>query len=173
MFSDWVDQVLQSSPVPVLIVKPRWEDDGPQAIDTLPIRRILLPTTGSEINRNASEIAFEIANDDDAVVDVIHIVEPSDTWAEIGDEHATDLAEDILAAEAKIGLAAGAIVHTQALVTELPLARVVIDRAKSCGADLIVLRSDVKPTTRRAFLGHEVDDILREAPCPVAVITRG
>ncbi len=173
MFSDWVDQVLQSSPVPVLIVSSRWEDDGPQAIDTLPIRRILLPTTGSEINRNASEIAFEIANDDDAVVDVIHIVEPSDTWAEIGDEHATDLAEDILAAEAKIGLAAGAIVHTQALVTEQPLARVVIDRARSCGADLIVLRSDVKPTTRRAFLGHEIDDILREAPCPVAVITRG
>lgn len=173
MFSDWVDQVLQSSPVPVLIVSSRWADDAPEVIDTLPIRRILLPTTGSEVNRNASELAFEIANDDDAIVDVIHVVEPSDTWADaVGDDHARELAEEILAAEAALGLSAGAIVHTSALVTAEPLPRVVVDRARACGADLIVLRSDVKPTTRRAFLGHEIDDILREAPCPVAVITR-
>lgn len=179
LFSAWVDRVLQSSPVPVLVVSSRWDADADGRIETLPIRRILLPTTGSEVNRAASEVAFEIANDDDAVVDVIHVVEPptggwGDTGAGTGEgDRARQLAEDILAAEAKIGLSAGAVVHTEPVISDAPLQQVILDRARGRGADLIVLRSDVKPTTRRAFLGHEVDAILRDAPCPVAVITRG
>ncbi len=62
--------------------------------------------------------------------------------------------------------------HTNVVLTDRPFSRVVVDRARETSADLIVLQSQVRPISRRAFLGHEVDDILRRSPCPVALITR-
>ena len=63
-------------------------------------------------------------------------------------------------------------VRTDVRISDEPLARVVADAARAIRATLVVIRSDVQPVTRRAFLGHELDQLLREAPCPVLVITR-
>jgi nucleotide-binding universal stress UspA family protein len=176
LFTGWVDEVLQSSEVPVLLVSSRFTQDSAAPIESLPIRRILLPSSGGEMNRSAAEIAFEVAGGGDAVVDVVHVVEPpTEAWSDTGageTDRARELAEEVLAAEAVIGLSAGANVHTEAIMSEAPFSRVVIERARETEADLIVLQSEVRPVSRRAFLGHDVDDILRRSPCPVAVITR-
>ncbi|HUG86126.1 MAG TPA: cation:proton antiporter [Euzebya sp.] len=176
LFSGWVDEVLQASPVPVLLVSSRFGQDATEAIAAHPMHRILLPSNGAEPNRSAAEIAFEIAGDDQAMVDVIHVFEPpTSAWSETGageTDRARQLAEEVLAAEATVGLAAGALLHTEAILTDVPFSRVVVDRARETDADLVVLQSQVRPISRRAFLGHDVDDILRRSPCPVAVITR-
>lgn len=180
LFTGWVDEVLQSSPVPVLLVSSRFAQDTGEVIDAYPLQRLLLPSTGGEANRSAAEIAFAIARGPDdgesAQVDVVHVVEPpTQAWSETGageTDRARQLAEEVLAAEAAVGLAAGATVHAEAVLTDVAYSRVVVDRARETRPDLIVLQSQVRPITRRAFLGHDVDDILRRSPCPVALITR-
>lgn len=176
LFTGWVDEVLQSAQVPVLLVSSRFGQDSGEAIEDLRIHRILLPSSGGEAMREAGEIAFVVGGgDDETLVDLVHVVEPpTSTWSETGagdTDRARELAEEVLAAEAAVGLAAGATVHTTALLTDKAFSRVVVDHARETGTDLIVLQSEVRPVSRRAFLGHDVDDILRRSPCPVAVIT--
>lgn len=177
LFSAFVDRILQDADVPVMIVSSRWPTDAALPDHPVPLRRILLPTGGSETGGHAAEVAFEIANDDDALVDVVTVVAPpQETWAEVNlddVQRARALAEEVLAVVTARGLAAGVRVHAEPLVTDRPREHAIVERARQTGADLIVLASSVQPVTRRAFLGHALDHVLRHAPCPVVVVTRG
>ncbi len=175
LFSATVDRVLMDSPVPLLLVSSRFDDDA-EVLDPRAPERILLVSTGEDINNRAGEIAFAVASDPESVVDVVHVVEPpQSTWAEIDLTEvgrARELADELATKQASVGLAAGVTVRTDVRISDEPLARVVADAARAIRATLVVIRSDVQPVTRRAFLGHELDQLLREAPCPVLVITR-
>ncbi len=175
LFSSTVDRVLMDAPVPVLLVSSRFGDND----EVLPARapeRILLVSSGSDVNNRAGEVAFAVASDPESVVDVVHLVEPpSSTWAEIDLTEvgrARALADELATRQAAVGLAAGVTVRTDVRVSDKPLVEVVTEAALAIRATLIVLRSDVQPVTRRAFLGHEIEALLRTAPCPVLVVTR-
>lgn len=215
LFSGVVDRVLMTSPCPVLLVHSRWAQELDDSLVDVPLTRILLPTTGTDPESRAPEIAYAIATGapatpaatppvsvaadgevaagegsdplaqvgvDQPVVDLVRITDPpAGTWSEAGrarrggDElvsRARLIGEEIATAEAAMGLAMGAEVTTRVEVTDAPKGTVVVDLAERTGASLIVMRSDVQPITRRAFLGHDLDHVLRHAPCPVAVITR-
>ena len=175
LFSATVDRVLMESPVPVLLVSNRF-DEATTVLQPRAPERVLLVSTGEDVNNRAGEIAFAVASDPESVVDVVHVVEPpQSTWSEIDLTEvgrARELADELATKQASVGLAAGVTVRTDVRVSDEPLARVVADAARAIRATLVVIRSDVQPVTRRAFLGHELDQLLREAPCPVLVITR-
>jgi Kef-type K+ transport system membrane component KefB/nucleotide-binding universal stress UspA family protein len=173
-FSTMVDPVVQGSPVPVLVVSARMADDPDTPIDPIPLHRILLPTTGQDADRLAAEVAFAIAEERDMVVDVVHFVERGDDIAILVNEtldHTREIAEGVVAKTGALGMTLGASVHTEVVETSLPVEAAIVERAVATGADLIVLRSEERAVTRRAFLGHGTDHILRNAPCPVAVVT--
>lgn len=175
LFSRTVDRVLQEASVPVLLLSARFEDDD-QVLPPRAPERILLVSSGDDVNNRAGEVAFAVASDPQSVVDVVHLVEPpASTWAEIDLTEvgrAKALGDELATRQASVGLAAGVTVRTDVRVSDEPLARVVAEAANAIRATLIVLRSDVQPVTRRAFLGHEIEALLRTAPCPVLVVTR-
>jgi Kef-type K+ transport system membrane component KefB/nucleotide-binding universal stress UspA family protein len=172
LFKQFVDTIIQGSPCPLLVVSNRAAYDLDRA-KPLALRHILLPVGGTEHDRYAAEVAFSIAHDPDTVVDVVHVVSASEHTTRMGaDEaimHAVDLGEDLVAQIANLGHSTGATVHTDVLVADNP-ANAIVERLRRRG-DLVVLSSGRRPISQRAFFGHSIDHVLREAPCPVAVVS--
>lgn len=173
LFSEVVDRVVQETPCPLMVVSSHYEHQGGQ-LGRIPLRRILLPTVGTEYNRHAAEVAFAIAIEADAFVEVIHVVnEPQldDRFVEQPDlSQAIEIGEEIVDREAEMGRHMGAEVLTRVIVGEEP-ERDIVEIAGEDDVDLIVLGSNLRPVTRRAFFGHRVEYILKTARCPVAVIS--
>jgi nucleotide-binding universal stress UspA family protein len=173
LFNRFVDDIIQNSPCPLMIVSARTEQLA-NHLNLLSLRHILLPINGSENDRYAAEVAFSIArNRADIVVDVVHVVNGPQHTSRLGEEravlHAMELGEDLLSKIAEIGHSMRATVRTDVLVADSP-SNAIIERAQR-RADLIVLSSNRRPVTQRAFFGHGTDHILRESPCPVAVVS--
>ncbi|MGH3923944.1 MAG: universal stress protein, partial [Pseudonocardiaceae bacterium] len=82
---------------------------------------------------------------------------------------AVEMGENLLCKFAELGRSMEAVVLTDVLVADNP-SNAIIARSERRG-DLIVLSSDHRPVTERAFFGHGTDHILREAPCPVVVVS--
>ncbi len=173
LYSEVVDRVVQETPIPVMAVAtPYTDEDLP--LEQKPLRRILLPTVGTQYNRHAAEIAFAIARNRDAVVEIVHVVnEPqlNDRFIEDPDlSQAISIGEEIVDREAEIGRQMGAEVLTTVTVGDRPEADIV-DLASEDDADLVIMGSDMRPVSQRAFFGHRVEYVIQNAPCPVAVIS--
>ncbi|MBW3664368.1 MAG: cation:proton antiporter [Actinobacteria bacterium] len=176
MFSSVVDRLIQEAPCPTVIVSNTPSGDRPEQLPPLNLRRILLPTTGTETTRHAAEIAFRIGRSSDAVVEIVHVVDDRQDR----DHHnpaaygtgrqSVALGEELLAATATLGHQMGTAVRTRLVVGDLP-ERSVIALCESLAIDLVVMSGGVRPVSQRAFLGHRVDHVLRYAPCPVLVAT--
>ena len=82
-------------------------------------------------------------------------------------ESAKELGEDLVGGIADMGHSVGATVHTEVMVAD-HVEEAVVERAER--ADLIVVESNRSPVSQRAFFGHHVDYVLRNAPCPVVVV---
>jgi len=80
-----------------------------------------------------------------------------------------DIGEDLVGKVAEFGEWLEARVRTQVSVAEVP-EQTFIDHVKR-HPGLIVLESIRTPVRQRAFFGHDVDYLLRHAPCPVALIS--
>jgi Kef-type K+ transport system membrane component KefB len=183
LFNQLVDQVVQNAPCATLVVKspvhdsshdpilhpPEPSTDAGEASTTLAqLRHILVPSTGSESSTYAVEIAAALAAQTDAVVTLLNVVHAVQTqpWNE---PSWGELALQILNQQAELGRSLGAKVKTEVLQGN-PEQRI-LRYADQHQVDLIVLGSNARPTTGRAFLGQRVDAILSRAHCPVAVIS--
>lgn len=171
-FGDLVDDIIRDAPCPCMTVHANV--DGVEALESASIQRILLPTTGAEFNRNAAEVAFAIARDRNALVEVIHVVnEPriADRFVEEPDmAEARRIGEEIVDEEAQLGRELGAEVTTRVIVSDEEPEDVIVDLAAENDDDLIVMGASVRPITRRAFLGHTSESIIRNADAAVAVV---
>jgi Kef-type K+ transport system membrane component KefB/nucleotide-binding universal stress UspA family protein len=179
LFETGIDRVLQRTTAPVLAVSANGiRDEGgsgrDQPLDPVPIRRILVPTVGTEYSRHAAEMAFAIATDSNALVEIVHVVDVGRLRELfVGDADLSEsvrLGAEIVDREATLGRQLGASVLTDVLVSEHPT-RAIVGKAAESGADLVVLGSGLRPLSRRAFLGHRAEYVLKNAPCPVAVVT--
>ncbi len=173
LFRDFVDEIIQDTPCPLLVVAVRPDEDQ-QGDGELDLRHILLPVQGTQGDRRAAEVAFWLARDRDMVVDVLHVVSGPhhETLTEVEEDSASEavkMGEDLVNEIADLGHAMGATVHTEVFVAD-QRDDAIVDYARD-RADLIVLVSDHRPVSQRAFFGHETDHILREAPCPVLVVS--
>lgn len=176
LFSDVVDHIIQGAPCPVMVVAlPRDEEPelGVEKPPALDLRRILLPVRGSDSDRPAAEVAFSIARERDVVVDVLHVVtRPEHTRMVHQDEsidEAVEMGEDVVGTIAELGHTLHATVHAEVVVAERA-EEAIVEYARE-RSDLIVMASSTRPISHRAFFGHGTDHILREAPCPVVVVS--
>ena len=142
----------------------------------VPIHRVLLPTVGAEYNRHAPEVAFAIAVDCGALVEVTHIIDRSpleeiDEFVSEPDvSEAITLGEEIVDREIELGRKMGAEVLTNVSLEDRP-GRDIIAQAVENNVDLIILSTKIHQTSRRAFFGHRVEQIVKDAPCPVVVLS--
>jgi nucleotide-binding universal stress UspA family protein len=173
LFERFVDDIIQDSPCSLLIVSAHTSAD-PDRVELLELRHILVPVSGSEKDRYAAEVAFWIARDREIVVDVVHVVSASDHSSRVeayeAIDHAVDLGQDLVHQIADLGHSMGATVHTDVLVADNP-ANAIVDYTRRRRADLVVLSSSRRPVSQRAFFGHSTDHVLRDAACPVAVVS--
>lgn len=174
LFKRFVDDIIQDSPCPLLVVSARASADAdPDRVEPLELRHILVPVRGSDSDRHAAEVAFSIARDREIVVDIVHVVSAAEHSTRVGAyeaiSHAVDLGEDLVNRIADLGHLMGATVHTAVLVADNP-ANAIVERTHR-RADLVVLSGSRRPVSQRAFFGHGTDYVLREAACPVVVVS--
>jgi Kef-type K+ transport system membrane component KefB/nucleotide-binding universal stress UspA family protein len=178
-FSQVVDDVIQDAPCPVLVVRARTEDtdeeDGREAAagaESFDLHRVLLPVFGTEGDRYAAEVSFALGRDPDIVVDVVHVVKGGERRARLSDdetvEEARQVGRDLVAKIAELGHALGATVHTDVITADHD-EEAIVERAES-GVDLVVMAGSHAGLSQRAFFGHTLDYVVRNAPCPVVVI---
>ncbi|MFD1564653.1 cation:proton antiporter [Haloarchaeobius amylolyticus] len=170
LFSETVNRVVQEAPCPAMIVSTQSAAVPPA--DSL--ERILLPTVGTVSSRYAAELAFAIAASENALVDILHVVERPRFDERFAGEpdlsRQAGIGEQIVEREAALGRRLGASVLTTVTSASSPEAEIV-DRAARTDADVIVMGSDVRLLSQRAFLGHRVEHVVRDASCPVAVLS--
>ncbi|WP_224338168.1 cation:proton antiporter [Haloprofundus halobius] len=170
---DLVDEIIQDTPCPVMAVHANV--DGVEGLAEESISRILLPTVGAEFNRHAAEVAFAIARDRNALVEIVHVVnEPriGDRFMEEPDlREARQIGEEIVDEEAELGRKMGAEIRTNVVVTDREPEDELVELASDHRDDLIVMGTSIRPTSRRAFLGHTSEYIIRNADAAVAVVS--
>ncbi len=170
LFSETVDRVVQEAPCPAMIVSTQ---SAAEPSDE-PLDRILLPTVGTVSSRYAAELAFAIATSENALVELLHVVErprSDDQFAGDPDlSRQVAIGEQIVEREAALGRQLDVRVLTTVTSAPAPEAEIV-DHAARTDADVIVMGSDVRLLSQRAFLGHRVEHVVRNASCPVAVLS--
>jgi len=168
LFSPIIDDLVRMSPCPTLVVHARQLPEDWQP------RRILVPTNGSVASRRAAELAFYLA-DAGTKVNFLYVVARSG-----GDIQEEILHEEVFDRQLKTGHQVVAELEELGHFYKIPAfgeVRVspnpeheIINMALSRSADLIILSTDLRPASERLFLGPRVERILRNAPCPVAVL---
>jgi Kef-type K+ transport system membrane component KefB/nucleotide-binding universal stress UspA family protein len=174
LISPMVDQLLASSPLPVVMVR-QGRGRAPDA--ELRVRRVLVPAVGTLPGRAALEVAYGVAKRLDARVLLAHVVTTppvagafayrrrradSAARAEVAGhvvEEAMELAREVdVRAEPEISAGASASEEILRLVRERHV-------------DLLVLAANLRQFTGRPFLGHGVEYLLEESPTTVVVVT--
>lgn len=172
-FSAVIDAVLYQVSKPVLVVRsPR---DGQSLTSELPvllsIRRILVPTTGTRIGMAATEFGLALARAMHAECVLLFVEESS-----VSEE---DYLEESGRAEGFHPLEPGQEESSQdpsfvrAIRRTVRAARAgyaIVEVAAREEFDLIVLGAQLRPGARGAYLGPQVDYVLKSASCAVAVL---
>jgi len=175
LFSNLVDRVVQDAPCAMLIVKSHLPmGDFCNLVETQSLRRILVPTVGTEYSKHAVEIAAVIAASVNALLTVVHVISRPKVDNVLMDRRNIDpmkeIGQQIVDQQADLARKLGAEVETLLLEGVSPEAEI-IRLANQDGYDLIVMGSNLRPISGRAFFGHRVDGILNQATCPVAVVS--
>jgi nucleotide-binding universal stress UspA family protein len=139
-----------------------------------PLRHILVPTTGSEYSKNAVEVASTIAAHTQALVTLVHAINLPQVEYILYEQQRLDsvreIAQQILENQVEIAQTFGANVQFRILQGVSP-EREILKFARQEQVDLIVLGSNIRMITGRAFFGHRIDTILSRAECPVAILS--
>ena len=173
VFNPLVDYVVRSAPCPTIVVKA-----SPEGEAWLP-NRILLPVNGSAASRHAADVAFALAQRQNALVTLLNIVERphrnprllnanSDTATERQLDNAHRVVEELRSLAVSYGVEVDTDVRLGRDPSELILAT-----AHREGFDLIILGTDLRTGSERLFLGPRVEKILEGARCPVVVVNTG
>ena len=176
LFNLLVDRIVQEASCPTLVVKSHvpvqrgnFCSIGPQSI-----RHILVPTIGSEYSINAVEVASTLAAQMNALLTLIHVIKLPQVEYALYNQQTLDPFKDIalrvVEYQAEIAQRLGANVQFR-ILKGISAEREILNFARKEQADLIVLGSNIRMITGRVFFGHEVNAILSQANCPVAVLS--
>jgi Kef-type K+ transport system membrane component KefB/nucleotide-binding universal stress UspA family protein len=157
LFGPVIDDLVKLSPCPTLIIK-----CGDLPDDWSP-ERILVPTDGSMAARHAADLAFALSGPGTLVTGV-HVVVPTRTGA--GSDR---FARDVTAEMEGIALAIDRTIDTEVVHASDP-ATGILETIEARGADLVILGTSVKAGSSRLFLSPRVEQIAREASCPVFIL---
>ena len=139
-------------------------------------RRILLPTDGSDASSIAAEAAVTLADQFDAELHVIHVLERDHTSADTaGVDDSARRGED--AVQAAVNLAASSGVEaTKTIITKRKsVHQEILTYADEHSIDCIVMgtRGRSGLSLSRAVLGSVAELTLRESPVPVMTVHEG
>ena len=167
VFTSLVDSLVRLSPCPTIVVQgqrvqPDWNP-----------KRILVPTNGSAAARNAAELGFALASDENDEILILHVVVDNtnryflDAEGEMLEKQ-LDVGRQMVAELRELGQVQGVQTSTD-IQTGTDPETIILDMAREHNIDLIILGTDVRPGSARLFLGPRVERILKHAPCPVIV----
>ncbi len=172
MLGGIVDEIVRKAPCPTLIVRePPTQTSGKPALYRVwSPKKILVPTVGTEYSKNAVELAAVLAASTEAELTIVHIsrTDANDIDASLPRE----LGHQIVAREAERGRKFGATIHTVVLEGARP-EELIMAMAREGDFDLIVIGSSLRAVSARAFFGHRVESMLKNAHCPVVVLSAG
>lgn len=137
--------------------------------------RILIPTDGSEHARRAARVAFDLAADLGAAVEILAVADASivATAGHSGsnvsiqeslEEAAADRANALADLAEEQGLTASTVVRYGTPATQI------IDHASENDVDMIVIGTSGRGGVRRAVMGSVADKVIRTAPMPVLAV---
>lgn len=149
---------------------------------SIKISKLLYPTDFSELSLHALKYAREFAEQFNAQLHCLHVVDESQQyWAALGPEAAPVIAPiDDVVASANGQMQAFADAHLVGLKF-LPVASVVTGRpfveiiryAQEITCDLIVLATHGRGGFMHALLGSTAEKVVRKSPCPVLTVHSG
>ena len=173
LISPVVDELLASSPLPVVMVR-RGARLDPEQVPRF--RRVLVPAVGTKPGRAAQEIAYGVARHEDARVLLAHVVTRPSFGEAFGYgydgervAHA-DVAERVVEEARDLATEMGVRVEPVIRVG-MSAAEEILALARESHADLLVLAANLRQFTGRPFLGHGVEYLLEEAEATVVVVT--
>jgi len=134
--------------------------------------KILLAMDTSSASQVALEEVLARSWPADSSFDVVSVVEPSHMWttSEVAQEAAGQAEQVVEAATGKLGAKGDPV--TCATFSGDPKT-VILDRARSTGADLLIVGSHGVSAIARFLLGNVAAAVLRYAPCSVEVVRAG
>ncbi len=146
-------------------------------------KRILVAVDGSETSNLALKEAIELAKDQHAALRLIHVVDLTLIYTDLGAPFALEYQKALQAAGEKVVTACSAVVRDAGI--EFDTATVGIDmvgqhiyeaiddEAKRWQADLIVIGTHGRRGIRRLLLGSVAEGVTRVASKPVLLIRGG
>jgi len=148
-------------------------------MDPKSIKRILVPTDFSDPSQEALSTAMAFAERFGATVDLVHVAVEA-TYPMPPPLDVATLPIDIggsleraargLAAEEARVREAGLACETATLVGRAD--REIVARARSTGADLIVMGTHGRSGLAHVLLGSNAERVVQHAPCPVLIVPR-
>lgn len=140
--------------------------------------KILMPTDGSDVAFGAAERAVALAKLAGAALHVVIVQEPY-PYSGIGSTNSAGVQEYLAASqrqatEALARITAQAQVHGVAVSTEIvegsSPAEEIVETARRCGADVIVMGSHGRTGVARVLLGSVAGKVLMLSPVPVMIV---
>jgi len=175
LFGPVADAVVRSAPCAVFVLRaPDWRGGD------IPLRRILLPTTGTRADLRGAEFALTLARGAGAAVVALHVVESHPLGSPFGGAAAADLrgATEIgwhaTRAVAQLGASLGVPVTPEVrLGAGLTAADEIVHLARDTACDLILLAGEPRPADGELYCGRTLSQVVRAARGPVAVLFEG
>jgi nucleotide-binding universal stress UspA family protein len=139
------------------------------------VKKILVPTDGSEHSLRAAEYGISIAKMIGAQIVVVFVVDDV-VLDQIAKITAHEVAERELKEDGKgyvnyvVGLAGKEGVNSSSLITEGRPFEQIVHLAKELNADLIVMGTYGRRGADRILIGSVAERVIEYAPCPVLVI---
>ena len=184
--STTLSDLLAGSPIPVLLVRHPLREVAPEDVR---FRRVVVPATGTRQGRAAQEIAFTLADREQADVHVVHVVDrpeqpqsPAAVGAASADEQQAAPAAEGARRASGSALAAGVLEQARQLASRfgrepslhtrhgVAAAEEIVRAADEQDADLIVLGASLRQSGTRPFLGHGAEYVLDHAHQTVALV---
>jgi nucleotide-binding universal stress UspA family protein len=139
------------------------------------IKKILIPTDGSDCSLRAAELGISLAKVLGAKIIVIYAIDPI-----ILDELARGLKEKEVEKELRekgkrylnyvVGLAEKEGLKAETILAKGEPHDQIVNCAKTKGADMIVMGTYGRRGTRRILIGSVTERVIEYTPCPVLVV---
>jgi nucleotide-binding universal stress UspA family protein len=131
-------------------------------------RQVLLPVSRPEAAESLVKMAYDVLSPGGrlAIVSVVVVPPQLPAEAEVKKDYARALAEKATGFADKLKIESKAEIVTARTATEA-----ILDRAKECKSDLIILGSSQRTATEKMLFGNVADVVLKQAPCDVMVLS--
>jgi Kef-type K+ transport system membrane component KefB/nucleotide-binding universal stress UspA family protein len=174
VISPLVDGVLSESPIPVVVVRRARNQDRP-----LPgaYSRAVVPVTGSPVSRAAQEVAFNLSAQLGTELHLTHVNTvrsepaglPSLFSRRMIARSGSIVGVQVVAQAESLAIELGATTQTVVMDGTSP-ADEILKLSRDIEADLVVMGANLRRVGDRPFLGHRVEQVLRDCDATVVVV---